>query len=164
MKKIFYLSCLLICTLSLCGCESSEKDREGIFKALKDKEIISDTMKQIDSQYSSFYGMWCEGKTYYIYQDEDDNMIAIEYNYGTQNEDTEHLVTIYRNITLNDEEINTIDEEDAKCEDGFYKYQNGEYTDNNKYNFDYDTREQYEVSVKYYIIYTKYNIVEHESN
>ncbi len=64
-------------------------------------------------------------------------MIAIEYNNKQHLKDNEydHLVTIYYDVTINND-VNLIKSEDVTCdENGYYSYQNGEYTDNGRYQF-----------------------------
>ena len=135
MKRKLWIFSLLIGILCLCGCESSEKDRDKILAALKKDKIISNSMEQIDIESYSFWPMeWCETQNYYIYKDKDSKMIAIRYqkNNNSKEDGYNHLVTIYYDVTINDD-VNRISSEDATCENGYYKYENGEYTDEGKY-------------------------------
>lgn len=138
MKKVLCFFCLLICTLYLCGCESNQEDKTKIFTALKKEKIISDSMEQIDTQtYSVWMYEWCSKTTYYIYKDKDSKMIAINYDNKKYLKDNEydHLVTIYYDVTINNDVV-LINSEDVTCnENGYYSYQNGEYTDNDRYQF-----------------------------
>ena len=91
MRKLLCFFSLIICTLCLCGCESNQEDRIKIFTALKNEKIISDSMKQIDTQtYSVWSFEWCSKSKYYIYKDKDSKMIAIEYNNKQHLKDNEY--------------------------------------------------------------------------
>ena len=137
MKKMLCIFSLLLCVLCLCGCETNQDDREKIVDALKKEKIISDSMEQIDTQsYSHWPLEWCETDNYYIYKDKDSKMIAIQYENNSYSKDSEydHLVTIYYDVTINND-VNSISSENAICDSdhSYYKYQNGKYTDNGKY-------------------------------
>ena len=138
MKKMLCIFSLLICILCLCGCESSQEDRNKILSALKKEKIISDSMEQIDTEtYSVWSFEWCRKRTFHIYKDKNSKMIAIEYEDEQYLKDNEydHLVTIFYDVTINDD-VNLLNSEDVSCnEDGYYYYQNGEYTDNARYEF-----------------------------
>ena len=138
MKKILYVFSLLICISCLCGCESNQDDRDKILTALKKEKIISDSAEQIDTQTYSVWGSeWCQKSKYYIYKDKDSKMIAIKYENKQYLKDNEydHLVTIFYDVTINDN-VNILNSEDVSCnENGNYYYQNAEYTDNARYEF-----------------------------
>ncbi len=62
------------------GCESSQKEKEKIFDALKKKKIISENMEQIDKETSYSWSLeMCATTNYYIYRDNDSKIIAIKY-------------------------------------------------------------------------------------
>ena len=161
MRKLLCFFSLIICTLCLCGCESNQEDRTKIFTALKNEKIISDSMKQIDTQtYSVWSFEWCSKSKYYIYKDKDSKMIAIEYNNKQHLKDNEydHLVTIYYDVTINND-VNLINSEDVTCdENGYYSYQNGEYTDNGRYQF--GTKKEYYATEKSALFKGKYYSLE----
>lgn len=165
MKKVVCVFSLLICILCLCGCESSQEDRGKIFNALKDKKIISDSMEQIDTETYRVWSLeWCSSSKYYIYKDKDSKMVAIKYEDEQHLKDNEydHLVTIFYDVTINND-VNLINSEDVTCdEDGYYLYQNGEYTDNSRYEF--GSSKEYEVRVKEGWFKDKYILEEHNSN
>ncbi len=138
MKK--FLVCLfsLMVFIILTGCEnnpSSEKDIKKLFAALKQENIISDSMEQIDVQSYTYYPLeWCVTDHYYIYKDNDSKMIAVTYKKNRYSEDAKynHVVTVYYDVTINND-VNTISADDASCDETYYTYQNGEYTDKNRY-------------------------------
>ncbi len=162
MKKVLCVFSLLICILCLCGCESNEKDKSKIFTALKNEKIISDSMEQIDTEsYNHWPLEWCKTENYYIYKDKDSKMIAIKYENNRYSKDSEydHLVTIYYDVTINND-VNTISSEDAICDSdhSYYKYQNGEYTDNSRYEF--GTKKEYYATEKSALFKGKYYSLE----
>lgn len=162
MKKVLCIFSLLICILCLCGCESNEKDKSKIFTALKNEKIISDSMEQIDTgSYNHWPLEWCKTENYYIYKDKDSKMIAIKYENNRYSKDSEydHLVTIYYDVTINND-VNTISSEDAICDSdhSYYKYQNGEYTDNSRYEF--GTKKEYYATEKSALFKGKYYSLE----
>lgn len=162
MKKVLCVFSLLICILCLCGCESNEKDKSKIFTALKNEKIISDSMEQIDTEsYNHWPLEWCKTDNYYIYKDKDSKMIAIKYENNRYSKDSEydHLVTIYYDVTINND-VNSISSEDAICDSNhsYYKYQNGEYTDNSRYEF--GTKKEYYATEKSALFKGKYYSLE----
>lgn len=161
MKKFLYIFSLLICVTCLCGCESNQEDRTKIITALKNEKIISDSMEQIDTQsYNHWPLEWCKTDSYYIYKDEDSKIIAIKYEkiYSKESEH-DHLVTIYYDVTINND-VNLISSEDAICDSdhSYYKYQNGEYTDNSRYEF--ATKKEYYATEKSALFKGKYYSLE----
>ena len=167
-KKILCVFCLMICIFGLCGCESSESDRDKILNALKKENIISDSMEQIDiMSYNSWPLEWCTTDNYYIYKDKNSKIIAITYEKTSHLKDSkyDHLVTIYYDITMNDD-VNLLDSDDAICDGShsYYKYQNGEYTDNSRYNINTQNQTQYEVTIKNGFFKDKYILNEHTAN
>ena len=157
MKKLFYIFCLLISVLCLCGCDNA---RDKIFSTLKRDKIITESMKEIDTEhYFIWSGEWCRKQTYYIYEDSKGDMIAIRYE---KTEDTayESLITIYYNVTTNNN-VNILDSDDVKCtEEGHYQYENGDYTDESRYNF--GTKKVYEAYVKNGLFGKQYTLKEHK--
>ncbi len=136
-KKLLVIFCLFSVFL-LVGCESSKGDRSKIVDALKNEKIISDSMEQIDVvSYKHWSLEWCETDNYYIYRDKDLKTIAIKYEQNTSKDSKyDHLVTIYYGVIINND-VSLINSEAATCDSGhsYYKYQNGEYTDDNRYEF-----------------------------
>ena len=149
LKKILCVFCLMICIFGLCGCESSESDRDKILNALKKENIISDSMEQIDiMSYNSWPLEWCTTDNYYIYKDKNSKIIAITYEKTSHLKDSkyDHLVTI------------------CDGSHSYYKYQNGEYTDNSRYNINTQNQTQYEVTIKNGFFKDKYILNEHTTN
>ena len=70
----------------------------------------------------------------------------------------DHLVTIYYDVTINND-VNLINSEDVTCdENGYYSYQNGEYTDNGRYQF--GTKKEYYATEKSALFKGKYYSLE----
>ncbi len=138
MKKKFILLCIICCIslLYVTGCESNEKDRDLIIKALIKQKIISDSMKQIDVQtkYKDEAAFGCQRHNYYIYQDDNKNLIAITFEKDNSSDtDYEHIINIYSNITKN-EVTDILSEEDSNCTtDDRYVYENKEHTKEPRY-------------------------------
>ena len=153
MKK--YLG-LLLCFLSillLTGCKSKKKDIDQILADLKKENIISDSMKQIDTQTYSHWAMeWCSSSLVYIYKDNQSNMIAISYE--KQFMTSTHTVTIYYDVTVND--IEYIDSSEAECNgsSSYYSYQGDKYSHDKKYTI--DNKKVYNATEKSGIIKGKY--------
>lgn len=149
MRKIILSMLCLFSIFILVGCESSQEDIPIIFTALKEAKIISDSMEQIDKMsYSHWPTEMCKTETYYIYKDKDSKMIAIRYeNIHYNGSKFDNLVTIYFDVTIN-KDVKNIGSEDAICDSrhSYYVYQNGEYTDNSRYNF--GTKKKYYATKK----------------
>ena len=162
MRKIILSVLCLFSIFILAGCESNQEDKTKIFTALKSEKIISDSMEQIDIM---SYNHWplerCKKDNYYIYKDKDSKMIAIKYenNSYSKNSEFDHLVTIYFDVTTNND-AKTISSEDAICDSdhSYYKYQNGEYTDNSRYEF--ETKKEYHATEKSSLFKGKYYSLE----
>lgn len=68
-------------------------------------------------------------------------------------------MTIYYDVTINND-VNLINSEDAICDSdhSYYKYQNGEYTDNSRYEF--GTKKEYYATEKSSLFKGKYYSLE----
>lgn len=162
MKKGLGVLSLLICILCLCGCESNQKDRDKLFYTLKKEKIIPDSMEQIDVQSYTYNALeWCETDNYYIYKDKDSKMIAITYDKHTptKEENYNHVITIYNDVTINDDVKNISDEEvNQGCEQPYYEYQNGEFSETNRYEL--GSKKEYHAIKKSSLFKGKYYTIE----
>lgn len=158
MKKILCTFVLLICVLGLCGCESSKKAREQLFTDLKKAKIISKSMEQIDTMQYSEWGLeTCYSGNYYVYKDNNSKIILIKYDRST--DDYDHLVTIYYDVTIN-ENIEYTDKNIGCSADPSYKYQNGQFSREKKYEF--NSSKKYEARMKKTLFSKKYVFTEVE--
>ena len=135
MKKIIISIICLFSILLLTGCESSEKDKLQLFNDLKKEKVIPSSMELIDiMSYSSWSLEWCTHTNYYIYKDNSSKMIAIQYDKDTKSEGNNHIVTIYNDVTI-DNNVQTVDSKNVECSgsQSYYKYKNGEFTKTGRY-------------------------------
>lgn len=158
-NKIIVFFILLSFILILSGCESSNKDKDILFKQLKKQKIIDNDYKLIDVVTEIGPALeHCNSSTYYIYKNDNGNMIAIRYESGILKDcNCNHIVSIYYSVTKqNDYKLLTADMDEANCwEHTYYKYENGDLTDKNKYSLDGSARVYY-VNIKKSLFGTKY--------
>lgn len=162
-KRIIFLS--IICCISLLyltGCESSKNDRDKLFKVLKKQNIISESMKQIDTQtkYVDVAAFGCSSTTYYIYQDDNNNLIAITYKQSNSKDEYKHIVNVYKSITRKDI-TDTLSEEESKCgPNNKYRYENGEATLEPRY--ETESNETYHAYLKKSLFGSSYTLEKEE--
>ena len=85
-------------------------------------------------------------------------MIAIHYESGILKDcNCNHIVSIYYSVTKqNDYKLLTADMNEANCwKNTYYKYENGDLTDKNKYSLDGSARVYY-VNIKKTLFGTRY--------
>lgn len=165
MKKILCLFCLIICLFSLCGCESSSKEKLKITDILKKEKIISNSMALFDTMsYRSWSMESCSQKNYYLYKDNQSKMIAIDYvKTSSKEKESEHKVTIYYDVDVNNN-ANILPSDKAVCNLGnsYYQYQNGEYTSDSRYLL--DNEKTYIITIKKEWFKDKYVVKEEKTN
>lgn len=125
MKK--NLKVLLIITVCLIasGCEDVSLERGAKFnKVLMDEEFISEDYKQIDvlrHTYQAFSGGWGCADYYYIYENDNKNLMAVSYAKEEASNDKYYVVYVYNDIVRNDVEEREcsssieIEDSDGKC-------------------------------------------------
>ena len=158
-NKFVILFIILSFVLILSGCESSDVEKDNLFNQLKRQKIIDNDYKLIDVVTESGPALeHCSSSTYNIYQNNNGNMIAIHYESGILKDcNCKHIVSIYYSVTKqNDYKLLTSDMDEANCwEHTYYKYENGDLTDKNKYSLNGNTRVYY-VHIKKSYFGTKY--------
>ena len=158
-NKIIILFIFLSFILILSGCESSDAEKDNLFNQLKKQKIIDNDYKLIDVVTESGPALeHCSSRTYNIYQNNNGNMIAIHYESGILKDcNCNHIVSIYYSVTKqNDYKFLTADMNEANCwGNTYYKYENGDLTDKNKYSLDGSARVYY-VNIKKTLFGTRY--------
>ena len=137
-SALFTISLILIIFL-VCGCESNQKDRELLFKALKDSKIISKSMEQIDLQHHYYYASeWCYKTNYYIYKDKNSKMIAVTYRKSNNsNDDYDHLIEVYKDVKINKDIRYLSSDDDEGCNDTEkYSYSDDRISFDERYSFE----------------------------
>ena len=168
LKKIKIL-CLLLFIFALAGCEvkeSDKKDRDGMFKVLKEEGIIADDFKLIDDETECGWvgeSCWCGYS--HIYEDSNSNLIKIKYTLGEKKNSKyyvcDHYITIEYDLVKNND-YQKYDEE-PDCGPTYYIYPNGDITDNSKYASTTRNRKYYKAYEETkYLFFKDYRIVEDE--
>lgn len=141
MRKILICVLGIIALIGLTGCEASEDDANVIFASLKKEKIIDKDLDYAETITEKTFSYLISTNTYYIYQDSQDNLLAIQYSSckSQNNCDGDYVLRIYE-AQSTDEEITYISEDDAKKMETFYLF-DGKYAKNNKY--DLDLKESY---------------------
>ena len=137
MRKILICVLGIIALIGLTGCEASEDDAKVIFTSLKKEKIIDKDSEYVETVTEEIFSYLISTNTYYIYQDSQDNLLAIQYSscQGQYNCDDDYVLNIYK-AKLTDKEITYVSEDDAKKMETFYLF-DGKYAQNNKYDLDF---------------------------
>lgn len=162
MKKVILFVLFMCLTLILVGCESNDDEKTSLFHQMEKQKIINNGYNQIDIvSICSLETEICKCKNYYVYKNNNSQMIAINFEkniskYGEH----DHVITLYNNVIENSS-FNYIEKNEANCyEYTYYKYENGDLTNNNKYDFNDDNKNTYYVTKEKSFFSTKYIFVE----
>lgn len=139
MKKRLFV-CLLIVFSIFCltGCDSSSESIDNLLTALTKEKIVDKNLKLIDTEVDINAGIHISRTTYYIYENQNSELIAINYNTNIYSKnDYDYSIIIYSNVTINND-IEYLDD-DASPE-SYYVYANGKKSEFSKYDFDNSTR------------------------
>ena len=166
MKKIILGVLCISIVLLLTGCESSKRDRKKMFSQLEQEAIIGQNYKQVDmiSNCHSALAI-CACDKYYIYENDSNNKIAINFT-KISNDDYEHFVEIYYDVTPNDqyEYLDPETDEDICANEGFFEDSEGRRMNKNKYNFEPSNKKKYYVAVERKLLFKNYKFVESQED
>ena len=158
MNKFILLTLCIFCIAALTGCESDNDDRTKMFSEMENQQIILKGYNKFDMVSICHLEVEiCKCDNYYIYKDNNSNMIAINYEkniskYGNH----DYVVTLYNNV-FETNDFNNISKDEANCfEHTYYKYENGNLTNNNKYIFSDTSKKTYYVEMKKNLFSTRY--------
>ena len=132
MKKIILSLMLLLGFICLTCCDSNSNSVNGMFSSLKKEGIIDNNLVLIDKVTKTSTTLFLTKTTYYIYENEDSELIAINYNTNISSDnDYDYFVTIYNDVSANDVEY----VDDPTNSETYYTYQDGKKSESNKYEF-----------------------------
>ena len=133
MKKKILLSLLvLFCTFCLVGCDSSSDTVENLLTAIQQDEIVDKDLELIDKVVDINAGISISRTTYYIYENKNSELIAINYDTNIYSKnDYDYSIAIYFDVSINND-IEYIDEDSSP--ESYYVYQDGKKSEYNKYN------------------------------
>lgn len=156
MKKIVLSLVLLLGFVCLTGCDSNVDAVDGMLKALKNDGIVDKNLVLVDKVTKTGTTLFLTKTTYYIYENQDSKLIAINYNTDVSSKnDYDYSVTIYNDVSVSDVEY--ID--DSTNPETYYTYQDGRKSESNKYEF--SNQKAYNVYEKKPLFSkTKYELVE----
>lgn len=130
MKKTFLCLVLLIGFICLTCCDSNSDAVAGILTALKNDEIVDNNLVLIDKVTKTTTTLFITKTTYYIYENEDSELIAINYNTNVSSDnDYDYSVTIYNDVSSG--EVEYVD--DPTNSETYFTYQDGRKSKSNKY-------------------------------
>lgn len=154
MKKKLLLSFILILfTFCLVGCDSNSVEVNELLSALQKEKIVDQNLKQVSTVTKMNVGIHITTKTYYIYENEDSKLIAINYSKSSSSKnDYDYYIEIYNDVTVDDNPEYL--EEDSSPE-VYYTYDNDKKTVKNKYIL--NDRTDYKVTKSKFLFFkTKY--------
>lgn len=132
MKKKIILSLLVICGfLFLTGCDTNKETTDSLLTALQKEKIVDTDLTLIDKVSKIGTTLFYSQTTYYIYENSNDKLIAINYDtdISSQNE-YDYSVAVYYNVSVNSD-IEYLDNDTTP--ENYYSYQNGKKSEYNKY-------------------------------
>ena len=160
MKRIIsVLLVISILLLSLTGCDAGSEASEDIFEALQKQKFIEKDLEYVDTVTKVTAGLFLTRTTYYIYQDQESNLIAINIDKNIYKKyDYDYVATVYCDVTV-DSNVHYV--EDTSSLELFYTY-TADHTKsrNNKYVMKEASR--YNIYKKDYVLFKRFIIKEEE--
>lgn len=130
MKKVILSLMLLLGFICLTGCDSNGNAVDGMLNTLKKDGIVDKNLVLVDKVTKTSTTLFLTKTTYYIYENQDSKLIAINYNTDVSSKnDYDYSVTIYNDVSVSDVEY--ID--DSTNPETYYTYQDGKKSESNKY-------------------------------
>lgn len=133
MKKILLSLLVVFSVFCLTACDSSNESIDNLLTVLQKEKIVDKNLKLIDKVVDINAGIHISRTTYYIYENENSKLIAINYNTDLYSKnDYDYSITIYSNVTINND-IEYLDD-DVSLE-SYYVYADGKKSESSKYYF-----------------------------
>lgn len=138
MKKEIILSLLVICVfLCLTGCDTNKETSDSLLKTLQNEKIVDNNLTLIDKVSKIGTTLFYSQTTYYIYENNNGELIAINYDTNISSKNNyDYLVAIYYDVSIN-QNIEYLDDDTAL--ENYYAYQDGKKSEDNKYNLENKT-------------------------
>lgn len=130
-KKILIYLIGIIILIGIIGCDADEETSYILFNSLKSQKLIDEDFNFVETVIERENSLFITRTTYYIYEDSNDNYLAIQYSScnGDNTCDSDYKVKIY-DASLTNDDIIYID--DISGEERYYIFDN-KYSKNNKY-------------------------------
>lgn len=138
MKKKIFLCLLVICGfLCLTGCDTNSETTDSLLSALQKEKIVDTDLTLVDKVSKIGTTLFYSQTTYYIYENSNDELIAINYDtdISSQNE-YDYSVAVYYDVSINND-IEYLG--DDTTPESYYSYQDGKKSEYNKYNLENKT-------------------------
>lgn len=146
MKKSFLSLVVLLCLTCLTGCDSNSDVVDVMLNTLKNNDVVDKKLVLVDKVTKTSTTLFFTKTTYYIYENQDSKLIAINYDTNKlSTNDYDYSVKIYNDVLENDVEY--ID--DSSKLETYHTYQDGRISKSNKYSFS---------NGKVYQVYEKKNL------
>ena len=129
MKKIVICILAMIMCISMFGCSSSGGEDKSVLASLKKEKIIDNDFELIDEVTDIYTVNFRTEYTYSIYENDDEELIAIFYDEAHSDDEYDYIIRIYNDVTTRDVEY--ID--DASGLDEYCVYKDGTKSEENKY-------------------------------
>ncbi len=133
MKKILLILFVVFSIFYLPACDSSSQSIDNLLTAFQEEKIIDTDLTLIDKVSKIETTLFYSQTTYYIYKNNNNDLIAINYNTDISSKNEyDYKVTIYYNVSTND--IEYLDNNTTL--ESYYSYQDGKKSEYNKYNLE----------------------------
>lgn len=131
MKKILLSLLVVVSMFCLTACDSSSESVDNLLTALQEEKIVDTDLTSVDKVSKIGTTLFYSQTTYYIYENSNDKLIAINYDtdISSQNE-YDYSVAVYYNVSVNSD-IEYLDNDTTP--ENYYSYQNGKKSEYNKY-------------------------------
>ena len=138
MKKKIFLCLLFICGfLCLTGCDTSKETTDSLLSILQKEKIVDNDLALVDKVSKIGTTLFYSQTTYYIYENNNGNLIAINYDTDISSKNEyDYSIAIYNDVSINS---NIEYLEDDTTLESYYSYQDGKKSEYNKYNLENKT-------------------------
>lgn len=136
MKKLLLCILIVFCLLCLPAYDSGTDSVDSLLEFMQEEDIVDDNLILIDKMSKINAGIIPSSKSYYIYETESSDLIAINYDTNVYSKnDYDFLITIYKSVTVNE----NIEYYDDLSSENYYSYLNGKVSEDCKFSLENKT-------------------------
>ncbi len=134
MRKVLFSLILVFSLFCLSACDSGGKTVDNLFAFLQQEDIVDDNLVLVDTVVKINAGIIPSGNSYYIYENDKSELIAINYDTNIYSKnDYDYSVSIYYAVSVNNDIEFYYDDISSE---NYYSYSDGSKSDSNKYSFE----------------------------
>lgn len=133
MKKILLSLFVVVSMFCLTACDSSSENVDNLLTAFQKEKIVNTDLTLVDKVSKIGTTLFYSQTTYYIYENNNNELIAINYDTNTSSKNEyDYSVAIYYDVSINNVEYLN----DDTTLESYYSYQDGKKSEYNKYNLE----------------------------